>query len=61
MRIKVSKEWMATCGRSKMEPVFEVIKVDDYGSRGKMYTVKLEYGTWVVWSIRGVEELEDVA
>jgi len=39
--------------------VFKVIKLDDFGSRGKMYKVELPYGDWVVWDLRGVVEISD--
>lgn len=68
MQVAVNKAWCQTCKiksptrlvwSETLDPIFDLLKVDDFGSRGKMYTVQLEYGTWVVWSIRGVLELED--
>lgn len=69
-QIAINPAWLKTCGMTNRSPVglvssssfwpiFNVLKVDDFGSRGKMYTVQREFGTWVVWSVRGVEEMEE--
>ncbi|QIG66751.1 hypothetical protein EVB27_081 [Rhizobium phage RHph_TM16] len=71
MQVAINPAWLKTCGMKVKSPIglcdgetlwplFEVIKVDDFGSRGKMYKVQREFGDWVVWSIRGVIEMEDV-
>ncbi|QIG76904.1 hypothetical protein EVC30_075 [Rhizobium phage RHph_Y1_11] len=67
-QIAVDAGWVKTCGLKSptglvdaetWNPIFDVIRVDDFGSRGKMYKVKLAYGDWTVWSLRGVKELVD--
>ena len=47
------------CMETEAFDVFKVIKLDDFGSRGKMYKVELPYGDWVVWDLRGVVEISD--
>lgn len=66
MYIAVPFEWLAKCGNKRSGlgttpkgGLFKVIKVDDFGSRGKMYKVEMPYGDWVVWDIHGVVEYTD--
>jgi hypothetical protein len=62
MHIIVSDQWLNDCGMSRLSGVsLKVIKHTPMWSKGEsMYEVELPEGrSWVVWSIRGVKEVDD--
>lgn len=61
MQIIISDKWLNSCGKMHLSgKPLEVIKIRDFGPRGKFYTVvtsqptETTYLMWEVWEVRGI-------